>query len=230
MHKMTSFRSTENLRSMIDRLSRQTAKLQRMAVTIGTTRDNGGFRDKLNEEKDKGMELIHGIVGLIKQTGRDHPSVQSILGKFEREARQFQEVIERIKDDESRVVHQVNTDSVAEDDLTVGLLQEGNIQVDAKLSQLENKRTQIRNLESDVTELASMFKDLQGLVNDQQSSVDQITVHVEEAKVYTQNAASELEKAERYQRSARRRQLCCCILLLIVFIVIGLVIYLLVKK
>mmetsp|Transcript_30297 Transcript_30297/g.42233 ORF Transcript_30297/g.42233 Transcript_30297/m.42233 type:complete len:233 (-) Transcript_30297:411-1109(-) len=232
MQRMEDFSraGSRNLRSNIDKLSRLSSKLQRMAATIGTGRDNPSFREKLNEEKDRGMTLIHSIVRMIKQMRArgENPSVKG----FEKEARKFQEVIERIRDDESRVVrNSINSgrSSDVDDELTAGLL-DGQLQEEAKLTHLEAKKNQIKNLEQDVTELAGMFVDLQGLVNEQQATVDQITVHVEEAKEYTNNAATELEKAERYQRSARRRQLCCCILLLVVLLIVALVIYLLVKK
>jgi len=165
-----------------------------MAATIGTGRDNPSFREKLNEEKDRGMTLIHSIVRMIKQMRArgENPSVKG----FEKEARKFQEVIERIRDDESRVVrNSINSgrSSDVDDELTAGLL-DGQLQEEAKLTHLEAKKNQIKNLEQDVTELAGMFVDLQGLVNEQQATVDQITVHVEEAKEYTNNAATELEK------------------------------------
>mmetsp|Transcript_4018 Transcript_4018/g.5772 ORF Transcript_4018/g.5772 Transcript_4018/m.5772 type:complete len:230 (+) Transcript_4018:258-947(+) len=229
MQRMDEFKGSRVLRSLVERLARQTSKLQRMAVTIGTPRDTATFRDKLTEEKDVGMSLIHDIVRHIKQMQANgiNPNVKA----FENEARNFQEIIERIRDHESQVVSSsVVSAASQDDDLTVGLLSQGQIQVDGQVSQLEAKKKQIKHLEQDVTELATMFKDLQGLVNDQQETVDQIQVHVEETKAYTNNAASELEQAERYLRSARRRQLCCCIILIVVLLIVVLIIYLLVKK
>jgi len=217
MQRMDEFKGSRVLRSLVERLARQTSKLQRMAVTIGTPRDTATFRDKLTEEKDVGMSLIHDIVRHIKQMQANgiNPNVKA----FENEARNFQEIIERIRDHESQVVSSsVVSAASQDDDLTVGLLSQGQIQVDGQVSQLEAKKKQIKHLEQDVTELATMFKDLQGLVNDQQETVDQIQVHVEETKAYTNNAASELEQAERYLRSARRRQLCCCIILIVVLL------------
>eukprot|EP00471_Norrisiella_sphaerica_P001018 CAMPEP_0184480782 /NCGR_PEP_ID=MMETSP0113_2-20130426/2304_1 /TAXON_ID=91329 /ORGANISM="Norrisiella sphaerica, Strain BC52" /LENGTH=206 /DNA_ID=CAMNT_0026859501 /DNA_START=250 /DNA_END=871 /DNA_ORIENTATION=- len=192
---MDEFKGSRVLRSLVERLARQTSKLQRMAVTIGTPRDTATFRDKLTEEKDVGMSLIHDIVRHIKQMQANgiNPNVKA----FENEARNFQEIIERIRDHESQVVSSsVVSAASQDDDLTVGLLSQGQIQVDGQVSQLEAKKKQIKHLEQDVTELATMFKDLQGLVNDQQETVDQIQVHVEETKAYTNNAASELEQAD----------------------------------
>eukprot|EP00469_Lotharella_globosa_P006667 CAMPEP_0167785848 /NCGR_PEP_ID=MMETSP0111_2-20121227/8451_1 /TAXON_ID=91324 /ORGANISM="Lotharella globosa, Strain CCCM811" /LENGTH=226 /DNA_ID=CAMNT_0007677137 /DNA_START=166 /DNA_END=846 /DNA_ORIENTATION=+ len=226
---MEDLRPTTNIRALIDKLSRQTSKLQRMAVTIGTGRDNADFRDRLNEEKDRGMNLIHDIVRHIKSVGPDHPSMRGYASRFEQEARAFQDAVDKIRIRRDSDIKQKNSESIGqeEDDLQVGLLE---AQVDGQLNALEAKRTQIRNLEQDVTELATMFQDLHGLVHDQQSVVDQIEVHVEEAKQYTENASSELAAAERYQRGARRRQLCCCLVLLFMIGIIVLVIYLLVKK
>eukprot|EP00466_Bigelowiella_natans_P002758 jgi/Bigna1/130411/aug1.11_g5119 len=203
MQRMDDFSraGSRNLRSNIDKLSRLSSKLQRMAATIGTGRDSPSFREKLNEEKDRGMTLIHTVVRMIKQM-RARGESPSVKG-FEKEARKFQEVIERIRDHESRLVRNSissGRNSDVDDELTAGLL-DGQLQEEAKLTHLEAKKNQIK-----------------GLVNDQQATVDQITVHVEEAKEYTNNAATELEKAEKYQRSARRRQLCCCILLLVVLL------------
>jgi len=216
---------------MIDKLSRQTHKLERMTVTIGTARDNADFRDNLNEEKDRGMELIHDIVREIKARGSDDPTIQRVTSGFEIEARKFQEVVETIRDKEERVLHThtPNVSTGSEDDLKVGLL-EGQIQVDGKLSALEAKKNQIKNLEADVTELASMFQDIASLVDDQQHVVDHIAVSVEHAVEATGGAAEQLQKAEAYQRSARRRMLCCFVLLLIVLGIIALIIYLIVKK
>mmetsp|Transcript_5482 Transcript_5482/g.10869 ORF Transcript_5482/g.10869 Transcript_5482/m.10869 type:complete len:229 (-) Transcript_5482:196-882(-) len=228
MHMMNDLRPATNIRALIDKLSRQTSKLQRMAVAIGTGRDNADFRDKLNEEKDRGMNLIHDIVRQIKTVGPEHPSMRGYARRFEQEARMFQEAVEKIRMRRDTDIKQKNSESIGdEDELQVGLLE---AQVDGQLNALEAKRNQIKNLEQDVTELATMFQDLHGLVHDQQAVVDQIEVHVEEAKQYTDNATSELAAAERYQRSARRRQLCCCIILLFLIGIITLVIYLMVRK
>jgi len=160
MQRMDEFKGSRVLRSLVERLARQTSKLQRMAVTIGTPRDTATFRDKLTEEKDVGMSLIHDIVRHIKQMQANgiNPNVKA----FENEARNFQEIIERIRDHESQVVSSsVVSAASQDDDLTVGLLSQGQIQVDGQVSQLEAKKKQIKHLEQDVTELATMFKDLQ---------------------------------------------------------------------
>eukprot|EP00468_Gymnochlora_sp_CCMP2014_P012461 CAMPEP_0167757368 /NCGR_PEP_ID=MMETSP0110_2-20121227/9885_1 /TAXON_ID=629695 /ORGANISM="Gymnochlora sp., Strain CCMP2014" /LENGTH=229 /DNA_ID=CAMNT_0007643547 /DNA_START=23 /DNA_END=712 /DNA_ORIENTATION=+ len=223
----------KSLSSKIDKLAARTGRLERMVVTVGTVRDTPQFRENLYEEKTEGMETVHDIIKVIRRLGKNHPDVKPLTRRFEKEARKFQDAVAKIRDAEARTVEKFKSEGSSigeEDDLKVGLLSAGQLQVESKMTQLEHKRNQIRNLEQDVTELASMFRDMQGLVDDQQQTVDQIVVHVESAVEATDNAASELQKAERYQRAARRRQLCCCILLLIIVAIIAIVIWVLVKK
>lgn len=231
--KMSDFSVPLGLRANIERLAKTTSKLNRMVATIGTSRDSDSFRDRLHEEKDSGMELIHSIVDEIRARGESVAASQ-VTRTFKQEAGRFQQVMEKIKEAEARVVQKSAWGSsegqVGEADESKVALLQGQQQIDGRLESLERKKNQLRVLESDVSELAEMFKDVHSLVHQQEETVNQIVVSVEESKVATENAAQQFQQAEEYQRRSRKRKLCCFVICLVLIAVIALVIYLIAKK
>jgi t-SNARE complex subunit (syntaxin) len=85
---------------------------------------------------------------------------------------------------------------------------------------IELRHEEILRLEKQVLEVYELFKDLSLLVETQQESLDIIEKRVATAKDHVDQASSELEIAEGYQRKSRKKQCCLIIILLAVLIAI----------
>lgn len=85
---------------------------------------------------------------------------------------------------------------------------------------IEDKYRDIKLLEQNVNLMHRMFLDLAALIHEQGEILNSVEQHVDKAAVYVEKAVKELDKAEKYQKSARWKKCCLLVILLIIVIVI----------
>lgn len=82
------------------------------------------------------------------------------------------------------------------------------------------REAEIRGIEQGIDELNEIFTDLGALVTEQGTVIDNIEANVYNMAGATRDAAGELTKAARYQRSSRGRAFCLLIILIVILAVI----------
>lgn len=85
---------------------------------------------------------------------------------------------------------------------------------------IEDKYRDIKLLEQNVNLMHRMFLDLAALVHEQGEILNSVEQHVDKAAIYIEKSVKELDKAEKYQKSARWKKCCLLVILLIIVIVI----------
>ncbi|KAF8658298.1 hypothetical protein AX16_002068 [Volvariella volvacea WC 439] len=90
---------------------------------------------------------------------------------------------------------------------------------------IQQRNRELTEITNSIASLAELFKDLSVLVIDQGTLLDSIEYNIEQTAVYVNEAARELDVAQRYQKNTGRRK-CILLLLLMIF---GLIIVLIFK-
>jgi t-SNARE complex subunit (syntaxin) len=85
---------------------------------------------------------------------------------------------------------------------------------------IEDKYRDIKLLEQNVNLMHRMFLDLAALIHEQGELLNSVEQHVDKAAIYIEKSVKELDKAEKYQKSARYKKCCLLVILLIIVIVI----------
>jgi syntaxin 7 len=85
---------------------------------------------------------------------------------------------------------------------------------------IEEREAEIRGIEQGIQELNEIFTDLGTIVTEQGTIIDNIEANIYNVASATQDAAHQLTKAARYQRSSRGRACCLLLILSIVLAVI----------
>lgn len=95
-----------------------------------------------------------------------------------------------------------------------------NSEIEFNESLIEERESEIQNIEAGITELNEIFRDLGTMIGQQGEQIDSIEANVENVATDTQTAASELSKAQIYQRNSRNRMFCLLMILIIIFTII----------
>lgn len=99
-------------------------------------------------------------------------------------------------------------------------------EVDFQENLIIEREAEIRQIEQSVGELNELFRDVATMVGEQGQQLDTISSNVQITLEETRGADSELNKAARYQRSARGKACCLLLVLAIVLIVVVLAVVL----
>lgn len=99
----------------------------------------------------------------------------------------------------------------------------------ADVEDLERRNIQIKALEGQMLEIAEMFKDMQKLVHEQQEVLDIIDNNIVTANAHVEKGHDELVEAEQLQIKARKRKCAIIFCLLILGVILGAILYFLVK-
>ncbi|KAG5355382.1 Syntaxin PEP12 [Yarrowia sp. C11] len=89
-------------------------------------------------------------------------------------------------------------------------------ETDQHMTLISEREEEIRNIEQGIEELNEIFSDLGTIVTQQGTIVDNIESNMYSIAGETRSAASELNRAARYQSRSRSRQ--CCLLLILVIV------------
>jgi len=92
-------------------------------------------------------------------------------------------------------------------------------------SDIQHRDREVTEIARSITQLAELFRDLSAMVISQGSLLDSIEYNIEQTAVNMEEAARDLDVAEKYQKNTGRRK-CIFLLLLIIF---GLIITLIFK-
>lgn len=82
---------------------------------------------------------------------------------------------------------------------------------------IEEREREIQQISQDTQEINEIFLNLQDIVLEQQFQIDNIEDNIMSYHTDVRGAASELRKAERYQKRAGGRMICCLLILVGVF-------------
>lgn len=220
-----------NLDASITQLGKQTTKLERMFVKLGTHADNAHFRDMLTNERKSATAAARQLLSTIKEERVRGPAV----AQFEREYTRFTAVVQKIDQKQTQQMYAVTQRERQDTALAAEVARDANATGQAQmteniefleynLDEVSQRHAQVRAIESDIRELASMFKDVQMMVDEQQVHIDVSEDNINQTKTKVEQAHVELEKAAAYQRSIRKRKCCVLLMLLIIIAVIVLVV------
>lgn len=93
-------------------------------------------------------------------------------------------------------------------------------ELDYQQNLIQEREAEIQGIEQGIEELNEIFTDLGAIVNEQGTIIDNIEANVYNMSGSTREAAAELTKAARYQRSSRGKAFCLLIILLVILGVI----------
>lgn len=82
---------------------------------------------------------------------------------------------------------------------------------------IEEREREIQQISQDTQEINEIFLNLQDIILEQQFQIDNIEDNIMSYHTDVRGAASELRKAERYQKRAGGRMICCLLILVGVF-------------
>ncbi|XP_060677213.1 syntaxin-7-like [Hemiscyllium ocellatum] len=98
------------------------------------------------------------------------------------------------------------------------------------LELIKERESAIRQLESDILDINEIFKDLGMMIHEQGDLVDSIEANVETAEVQVQQASQQLSRAAEYQRKSRKKMFILIVVLVILAAILGVIIWVSVKK
>lgn len=90
-------------------------------------------------------------------------------------------------------------------------------ELEQQLLLIQEREREILQISQDTQEINEIYLNLQGIIQEQQFQIDTIEDNILSYHGDVQGAASELRRAERYQRRSGGRMLCCLLILLAVF-------------
>lgn len=90
-------------------------------------------------------------------------------------------------------------------------------ELEQQLMLIQEREREILQISQDTQEINEIYLNLQGIILEQQFQIDTIEDNILSYHGDVQGAASELRRAERYQRRSGGRMLCCLFILLGVF-------------
>ena len=95
---------------------------------------------------------------------------------------------------------------------------------------MEERAQQIQNIENDIIDVNKIMRDLSAMVHQQGEVVDSIEDNVENVHGNVELGRQELQKAAGYQSKYRRKLFCLLMTAIIVATVLGIIIYVSVKR
>lgn len=90
-------------------------------------------------------------------------------------------------------------------------------ELEQQLLLIQERERDILQIAQDTQQINEIYLNLQGIIQEQQFQIDTMEDNILSYQGDAQAAASELRRAERYQRRSGGRMLCCLIILLTVF-------------
>ncbi|CAG9540709.1 unnamed protein product [Cercopithifilaria johnstoni] len=187
-----------------------------------------GFIEKANVIESIQQSLLRGnVVSTLRLT------LSNLAGDFRTSQAKFLKQIEARKETVNSYLlastNWVNTEVL--DDVPIDASRDGLTMEQIQLllqnaDMVKERERDVMSVSKSIVELNSLFKDLASMVVDQGTVLDRIDYNVEQAALKVNSALSNVQRAERYQRSDKKMY---CILILSATIIILLILLIVVK-
>ncbi|KAK6489078.1 syntaxin-7-like isoform X1 [Huso huso] len=245
-------RLAQTIGSNIQKITQYTAEIQRIVNQLGTPQDTTELRQQLQQKQQYVNQLAKETDRYMKEFGSFLPTAEQrqrkilkdrLVGDFSNALAAFQKIQRQAAQKEKEFVARVRASSRVSGGLPDdgGLLSfesenrpQAQVQDDAireeDLVLIKERETSIRQLESDIIGINEIFKDLGMMVHEQGDTIDSIEANVETAEVHVQSASRQLSRAAEYQSKSRKKICILIVVLSVLAVVIGLIIWVSLKK
>jgi t-SNARE complex subunit (syntaxin) len=218
------------------------AHLNNLGSQLGTKQDSTGLRDKLGVLVDSTADVckttnaqLQQLYGLASRDPNKHLQVSNLQEEFERALKRFRDVSSAASkreksslpatsrqakvaaeeppwaQDEDRPVERESARLLQTEELSV---------MERQHAQIVERDKQVREIETAVIDVNQIFQDLARITAEQSSMVDNIESSIEMTAHHTAEAAVEMRKAAKAQRSNRG---CLCWIFLCVIITVAVI-------
>jgi len=234
-----------NVLAAVYKIKQTVNQLSHLQKQLGTSKDSPKLRDNIEEILSSTKSLLTDATSNLRALSKIGAQDSGVA--FERTKKELATEVEKYCDMEKQILeklkkpvgfntassnnpfYEANTDDI--DNERGSLLKQEQIgKLDQRLDNLRDRETKIRQIESDINDVNAITRELATLVYEQNSLVDNISTNVDRTHDEVESGNSELVKAGRYAAKSRKKLLILIGIVLVLMLIIGLVIFLSVKK
>jgi syntaxin 12/13 len=230
-----------NISSSIYRIRQNVNQFTHLGKQIGTSKDNDQLRNNIHKIFQTTNELIQQSSTNLKRLAslknnstdlafdKTKRAFEEEIGTYSRMQKEVSEKLRKIVPASANPFSEGNYDEEANE--SASLLKQKKIQdLDQRHALVRDRETKVKQIESDILDINAIMIDLAGMVNEQTSLIDHITTNVEQTFTNVDNANDQLDQANRYASKYRKKVLILIVIILLVLGVVGLILYLTLKK
>jgi len=233
-----------NVLSAVYKIKQTVNQLTQLHKQLGTPKDSPKLRDNIEEILTNTKSLLTDATSNLRALSKMGAQDSGVA--FERTKKELATEVEKYCQIEKLILEKLkkpipstsgsnyyndeaNIDDTDNERSSL-LKQEQLTGLDERLENLRDRESKIRQIESDILDVNAITRELATMVYEQNSLIDNISSNVDRTAHEVESGNTELVKANRYAAKHRKKILILIMIIIFIAVVLGLIIFLSVRK